>query len=58
MDIGSRDEVVRELVKVETSIRRLQAVSRDPTNRVLMRTLLAVVKRLKKIILDSKGAKR
>ena len=57
MDVGSRDEVAKELDKVAIDLRRLQAMG-DMQVRTMARTMLLLVKILRKAILDSKGAKR
>ena len=57
MDVGNRDEVAKELDKVAIDLRRLQAMG-DLQVRTMARTMLLLVKILRKAILDSKGAKR
>ena len=57
MDVGNRDEVAKELDKVAVDLRRLQAMG-DMQVRTMARTMLLLVKILRKAILDSKGAKR
>ena len=57
MDVGNRDEVAKELDKVAIDLRRLQAMG-DLQVRTMARTMLLLVKVLRRAILDSKGAKR
>lgn len=55
--IGTRDDVVKELDKVERDLRRLRNMSHDPLNRMMIARLVLIAKLLKRIIVQSKGAK-
>ena len=58
MDVGNRDEVVRELDRVTRDLRKLQQMGLDPTVQAIVKRTAKLVKLLRKILDSQKGAKQ